>query len=121
VTLSKLRGKVVLLDFWATWCGPCRIEMPRVEKLHQEFKGKGLIVLGVNLREAPERARAFMKKNGYTFGSLLDAKAEVADRYQVDGIPTLLVIDRKGQIAAHFVGVREEQDLRDALKKAGLE
>jgi len=120
-TLSKLRGKVVLLDFWATWCGPCRIEMPRVEKLHKEFHDKGLVVLGVNLREPPDRARDFMKKHGYTFGSLLDAKAEVAERYQVEGIPTLFVIDRKGQIAAHFVGVREENDLREALKKAGIE
>jgi peroxiredoxin/outer membrane lipoprotein-sorting protein len=121
LTLSKLRGKVVLLDFWATWCGPCRIEMPRVQKLHKEFHDKGLVVLGVNLRETPDRAREFMKKYGYTFGSLLDAKAEVAERYQVEGIPTLFVIDRKGQIAAHFVGVREEEDLRQALKKAGIE
>ena len=85
-TLSKLRGKVVLLDFWATWCGPCRIEMPRLETLHREFKSKGLVVLGINQREAPRKAQDFMKKYGYTFPTLLDTQSAVADKYLVQGI-----------------------------------
>ncbi|HYM82142.1 MAG TPA: redoxin domain-containing protein [Candidatus Limnocylindria bacterium] len=119
-TLSKLRGKVVLLDFWATWCGPCRIEMPRLQTLHREFKTKGLVVLGINQRETPKRAQDFMKKYGYTFPTLLDTQSAVAEKYQVQGIPTLVVVDPKGTIAAHFIGVREEAVLREALKKAGL-
>ena len=119
--LSAQKGKVVLLDFWATWCGPCRIQMPNVEKLHKEFKDKGLVVYAVNQRESPEAAKRYITRNNYTTTTLLDRDGAVGDRYHVMGIPSLIVIDREGKIAAHFVGVRGEGDLRAALKKAGME
>ena len=118
--LSSLRGKVVLLDFWATWCGPCRIEMPRVQKFHDEFKDKGLVVLGINDGEIASRVEPFLKKNGYSFRILLDHDQSVAARYQVTGIPSLFVIDRNGVISSHFIGLRDEETLRDALAKAGI-
>jgi len=119
--LKRLRGKVVLLDFWATWCGPCRIQMPNVEKLHQEFKNKGLVVYAINQREPAERARGYIAKHKYTTTTLLDTDGRVGGNYQVNGIPSLVVIDRQGKIAAHFIGVRDEATLRGALKKAGIQ
>jgi thiol-disulfide isomerase/thioredoxin len=119
-TLSAYRGKVVLLDFWATWCGPCRIELPRVEKLAREFKAKGLVTFLVNVGERADRVKPFLTKNGYTQTVLLDPDMAVANHYRADAIPTLVVIGKDGTIVAYFTGVREEDDLRDALKKAGL-
>jgi peroxiredoxin/outer membrane lipoprotein-sorting protein len=118
--LKNLRGKVVLLSFWATWCGPCRLELPQMEKLHQEFKSKGLVVLGVNDEES-EIAREFVKSNNYSFPTLSDTKRDVARLYKISAIPTLIVVDREGKISTHFVGVRSEQDVRAAVKKAGIE
>src|SRR5262249_23485410 len=72
VSLASLHGKVVLLDFWATWCGPCRMEMPTVAKLHREFKKKGLVVVGVNVGEQADVVSRFLKQGGYDFTVLLD-------------------------------------------------
>ena len=118
--LASMRGKVVLLDFWATWCGPCRRQMPLVEKLGEEFKDQDLVVYAVNQGEASETARTFLDKMHYTTTTLLDQKGEVGREYKVSGIPTLVIIDRDGKIAAHFVGVHTEEQLREGLKKAGL-
>jgi thiol-disulfide isomerase/thioredoxin len=109
--LASLRGKVVLLDFWATWCGPCRRQMPLVEKLSAEFKDKDLVVYAVNQGEASEKARSFIDMNHYTTTTLLDQKGDVGREYKVSGIPTLVIIGRDGKIA-HFVGVHTEEQLR---------
>jgi peroxiredoxin len=119
-TLSKLRGKVVMLDFWATWCGPCRIEMPHVQKLHSEFKTKGLVVFGVNYGETSTRVKPFIAKNAYDFTILMDSNQEVGGHYQVNGIPALFIIDKDGVIRSHFVGVRDEDQLRGALAAVGI-
>jgi len=118
--LSQSRGKVVLLDFWATWCGPCRREMPTIQKLHQRYGAKGLAVYGINCSETKSAVASFLRTNKYTIPMLLDQDGLVQSRFQVTGIPTMFVLDAKGTIVAHFVGVREEDDLRDALKRAGL-
>lgn len=117
VSLKELRGNIVLLNFWASWCGPCRIEMPHLEKLHRELKNKGLVVLGIN-DESPEIARQFIKTNGYTFTTLVDEGREVAGNYQVRAIPQVFIIDKNGRVATHFVGARSEHELREALKRA---
>ncbi|HEY3132748.1 MAG TPA: redoxin domain-containing protein [Acidobacteriota bacterium] len=118
--LRRLRGKVVLLDFWASWCGPCRRELPVIEKLHREYRRNGLVVLGIN-DEQPEVARGFVNGNGYTFATLMDSRHETFRSYRVTAIPTVYFIDKRGRIAARYVGGRSEQDLRAALKQAGLE
>jgi len=120
-SLRDHRGSVVLLDFWATWCGPCRIQMPNVDKLQHEFKRKGLVVYAINQGEGSEKARQYLQKNKYTTTTLLDQRIEVGRQYKVAGIPTLVVIGRDGKIVAHFVGVRPEATLREALKKAGVQ
>jgi len=119
LNLRSLRGKVVLLDFWASWCGPCRVELPHIEKLHREFKDQDLVVLGIN-DEEPEIAREFLKKKGYTFTSLVDDQREVAQGYQVHGIPQVFVIGKDGQVVSHSLGAKSEHDLRAALQKAGI-
>jgi thiol-disulfide isomerase/thioredoxin len=119
VELKSLRGKVVMLDFWATWCLPCRDEMPHLEKLYREFKDKGLVVVGINVEDA-KTARAFMKQFGYTFLTLID-DGNVSVIYRVEGIPTVFVIDKDGKITDHYVGAQSEEELRGAIKRAGLE
>lgn len=118
-TLSGLRGRVVLLDFWATWCPPCLAELPYIEKLHREFKDQGLVVLGVNNEEAAV-ARDFMKTKAYTFTTLVDVDRQVADRYEVEAIPQVIVIGKDGKVASHHVGLKSEKELRDTLAKVGL-
>lgn len=115
--LEKLRGKVVVIDFWASWCGPCRETLPHVEKLHREFKDKGLVVLGINDEDIDD-ARQFVQKNGYTFPSLVDVESVVSEKYGVSSIPQTLIIDRDGKIFAHFYGSGEEENLREAVKVA---
>ncbi|HEV8132770.1 MAG TPA: redoxin domain-containing protein [Acidobacteriota bacterium] len=118
--LLRLRGKVVMLDFWASWCGPCRRELPLIEKLHREYRRSGLVVLGIN-DERPDVARSFVNENGYTFSTLSDLRHEAHRLYGVTAIPTLYFIDKNGRITARYVGGRGEQELRVALKQAGLE
>jgi peroxiredoxin/outer membrane lipoprotein-sorting protein len=120
VSLASYKGRVVLLDFWATWCRPCRIEMPRVEALYKEFKAKGLVVFGVNVAEDLATVKGFLAQNPYTMPILLDLKRDASQLYQAEAIPTLVVIGRDGKISAYFQGVREESVLREALAKAGM-
>jgi thiol-disulfide isomerase/thioredoxin len=81
--LRELRGKVVLLDFWATWCGPCREALPMIELFHRGLQGKGLVVYGVD-DEPATVAREFLERGGYTLPSLVDAKGEAARAFRVD-------------------------------------
>jgi peroxiredoxin len=84
------------------------------------MKDKGLVTFAVNQGESSEGVRRFLEKNNYGTTTLLDQKSEVGRQYKVSGIPTLVIIDREGKIAAHYVGVRNEETLREGLKKAGL-
>ena len=118
--LRDLRGKIVLLDFWASWCGPCRIDLPHIEALQREYSREDLIVLGINSESAP-LARSFMQQQGYSFPSLVDEGYEVSRQYQATSLPTIVIVDREGSIAAYLVGLQREGDLHRALAKAGLQ
>jgi peroxiredoxin/outer membrane lipoprotein-sorting protein len=120
IRLSDLRGKVVLLDFWATWCPPCRIELPNIEKLHQEYKEKGLVVLGID-DEDGGTVKGFLKNHKYSLPVLMDVKRAVHRMYGARAIPTVVVIDPDGVIKAYYVGERSEKDLLAAVKTAGLQ
>jgi len=118
VKLGELRGKVVLLDFWGTWCGYCREALPSIELLHRAGENRGLAVLGVDA-EAPELAREYAAKYGYTFPTLADPHDAVAARYHVAAWPTTVLIDREGNVAYLEEGM-EPQKLRDALRRLGV-
>jgi thiol-disulfide isomerase/thioredoxin len=98
VGLSNFRGKVVLLNFWATWCGPCREEMPSLENLNRSFDDQGLAILAVNQRENVALVTRFMKTNGLNFTTPLDTTGRVAGYYRVYGIPVSYLIDANGQL-----------------------
>ena len=103
-SLSALKGKVVFLNFWATWCGPCRDEMPSMEILYKRFKDKGLEILAVNCQENQEDVLAFMANYGLTFPALLDEDGRVSGAYGIQAIPTTFLINRDGRIILRLVG-----------------
>lgn len=94
ISLSQLKGKLILLNFWATWCGPCQQEIPELEAFHEEYKGKGVLVLAVNLREDKSKVAAFAKENKMNLMVLLDSEGRVGEAYGIVGIPTTFFIDQ---------------------------
>ena len=102
--LSSLKGKIVLLNFWATWCPPCKAEMPSIEALWKATKGKAFTVLALSDGESPSDVSAFIRKNGYTYPIFVDPAGSVSRRYGVQGIPTTYVIDKKGMVLARVIG-----------------
>jgi len=113
VNLSDLKGQVVVLDFWATWCGPCKVAMPHVQKLHEDYADKGVKVFGVNCWERGD-AKAYMSQSKYTYGLLLDGD-KVAEAYRVTGIPTFYVIDQDGKVAFAATGMAREAEMRSTI------
>ena len=107
VSLSDLRGKPVLINFWASWCGPCRFEMPLLQEIFEEkeWSDKGLVILAINLGEDPSRVERFMKSYGFSFLTLLSAGQDVALEYNIRSIPATFFIDKEGIIQDIKVGV----------------
>jgi peroxiredoxin len=105
-TLDDYRGKVVVLNVWATWCGPCRVEMPSIEALHREFGSQGLEVVAVSIDEAnaEEAIREFVKEYGLTFDVLYDPTHRIERSYQTSGVPETFVIGRDGVIRKRVIG-----------------
>ena len=105
-TLSALHGKVVLVNLWATWCPPCRAEMPAIEKSYQSFKTRGFEVFSVNVtsQDSESAVAPFIKEYGLTFPVTLDRSGEVSSRYALAGLPSSFFIDRKGMIRSVIVG-----------------
>lgn len=107
VSQAGLRGRVVLLNFWATWCQECRPEMPVLERLHREFAAQGLSIIGINAREGTATVRGYSKELNLTFPLVLDPNGEINAAYGVIGLPTTFVIGRDGRAVALAVGPRE--------------
>jgi peroxiredoxin len=121
VSLSGLRGKVVFLNVWATWCAPCIEEMPSIESLYKEFRNdKDFVVLAVSQDiDGSKMVTPFVEKNGLQFTVLLDPANDVGEAYGVNGIPETFIIGRDGRIVAHHVGPYDwsNRDIRDALQE----
>ena len=118
-TLQSLRGKVVLVNFWATWCPPCRKEMPDLDALYRRFKDRGLVVLAISDEEVA-KVKPFLAERNLTFPILLDPGRKVNDLFRIDGIPKTFVYDREGKLAAQSIDMRTEKQFLEMLSRAGL-
>jgi peroxiredoxin len=107
VSLSDFRGKIVFLNFWATWCPPCVIEMPSMQKLHRRFKDKNFVMVAINSQETDAQVKSFFNKYKLSFTALLDSSAEVGAWFDVNAFPTTFVLDKKGRIIGRALGPRE--------------
>jgi peroxiredoxin len=119
-TFSELRGKVVLVNFWATWCPPCRKEMPDLDALYKRFEAKGFVVLGISDEEL-KKVEPFISERKVSFPVLLDPGRKVNDLFVVEGIPKSFVYDREGKLVAQSIDMRTQKQFLEMLKKAGLE
>lgn len=117
--LQELRGKIVLVNFWATWCPPCRKEMPDLQALFDKYKGQGLIVLSISDEEAAKVA-PFIKQQNITYPIVLDPGDKVHELYRVDGIPKSFVYNRDGQLVAQAMDMRTKGQFQEMLAQAGL-
>jgi peroxiredoxin len=119
VRLSQLKGKVVFLNIWATWCPPCRKEMPTMENLYQKFKGTDFVMLAVSQdAEGAKTVVPYLREGNLTFPVLLDASGEVGQKYGVTGLPETFIISREGHIVHHHIGYQDwsRADVEGALR-----
>ena len=106
--LKHYKGKVVFLNFWATWCGPCKEEMPSIEELCKQFKDKDFVFLAISVDYAGIKpVKEYIEKNRYTFPVLIDPKGKTLDLFEVRGIPTTFLIDQKGGLIGKAIGPRD--------------
>lgn len=105
--LSGLRGKVVFVNFWATWCDPCREEMPAMERLQQRYRDRGLVVVALSVDAQVSRVDPFVRDRRFTFAVGLDGKMRVANLYRVRALPSTFIVDREGRLASVALGPRE--------------
>jgi cytochrome c biogenesis protein CcmG, thiol:disulfide interchange protein DsbE len=122
VRLRSLRGKVVIVDFWASWCAPCREELPVLNRLQERYREQGLVVIGVNVDNELRNARTFLRRTHVDFRVVHDPEKEVADRYNPPRMPSSYVVDRRGVIRHVHEGFRSgdaavlEREVRDLLR-----
>lgn len=119
VKLSDYKGKVVMINFWASWCGPCRQEMPLLETMAKDLEKAGFVLLGVNLDEEVDDAKEFLESTPVTFTVLLNPDQSVAELYKNEAMPSSYFVDRDGNLAYLHKGYRkgEEEDYRKVIKK----
>jgi thiol-disulfide isomerase/thioredoxin len=118
VSMADLRGHTVLLDFWATWCGPCQKEGPVVERIAHRYSDQGLSVIGVNTSDQAGNAAPYVKMHHLTYPIAYDDGQRVAAAFGVDGLPTLVVISKEGKVVAVRTGETSESDLDALIKRA---
>ncbi len=122
VSLADYRGKVVIIDFWATWCPPCRKELPYIHKIYEKYKDKEVIVLAITSESNIEKVKGFIEKEGYSFPVLIDGRRETNSAYHVRAIPMLFVLNREGIIQHIHRGYNLEieatlsKEIEDLLK-----
>jgi peroxiredoxin len=118
-TLKELRGKVIVLNFWATWCPPCRKEMPDLESLYQQFKEQGLVILAISDEDAG-KVQPFIAQQKVTYPILLDPGRKVNELFQIEGIPKTFVYDRNGKLVAQSIDMRTRRQFLEMLAQARL-
>ena len=115
VRLSELRGKPVLLNFWATWCPPCEMEMPDLEKAYRKYQGEGVAFLGIDYGESGDTVRKYVREHGYSWSFLLDPDMQAVRSYRVFGVPTTYFVDREGILRDVYLGPLDADALEAKL------
>ncbi len=118
LTLSSLKGKAVVLNFWASWCIPCKEEAPFLEQVWRENRDRGLVVVGLDAKDFRRDARAFMRKFDVTYPVVYDGPGETLSSYGVTGFPETFVLDREGKVVEAFVGAVNSDEDRARLRAA---
>jgi thiol-disulfide isomerase/thioredoxin len=113
-------GKVVLVDFWATWCGPCHFQAEILEGLQDEYKGKPLQILGANVGEPEETVRRFLKAKTFPYPVLMDPEDKISGTLGINALPTLMVVDKRGKVTFFSAGITDGDSLRRILRQAGV-
>lgn len=114
-SLADHNGKRVLINFWATWCPPCRAEMPAIQRLYERYRGQDFVVLAVDFQESEDVVRPFVQELGLTFPILLDETGDVARDYRVLGLPSSYFVDREGTIRQVHIGAMSEEFMETTL------
>ncbi len=118
ISLSDFRGKPVLINFWATWCPQCRSEMPYIQEIYEEWSDQGLVLLAINIGENSYTVEEFMQSHNLSFTVLLDTEKDIAQRYNITGIPTTLFIDKDGIIQDKVIGAfQSKTQIENRLSK----
>jgi cytochrome c biogenesis protein CcmG, thiol:disulfide interchange protein DsbE len=118
MNLADLKGHAVILDFWASWCGPCAAEAPVIDRVARRYEKKGLVVLGVNVDDSPEIIRAYASQKGLSYPMVIDVGKDASLKYGVDKLPSLIVIDKQGQVLAYLTGLVDEASLNEIVTAA---
>ena len=121
IRLSELRGKPVLVNFWAVWCGFCRIELPEMQEVYQEYKDDGFVILAIDAQEDPAQVKAFVDELGLTFPIMIDDTGVTTRAYRIRGLPTSYFIGPDGIILGKQIGQIDRQWMQDHLALAGAE
>ena len=117
-SLENYKGKVIFLNFWATWCPPCKKEMPDVESIYKEYEEnkKDVVILGVN-SEKENEAKKFLKDKGYTFPTVIDENSEVMRKYFIQAFPTSFVIDKEGNVYGYVMGGLTKEQIKQVIEE----
>jgi len=115
MSLADLGGKTVILDFWASWCGPCAAQAPILDRLARRYGDRGLVVLGVNVDDTPEVARAYAAKKGLSYPILMDATSLAEKSYGVKALPSIVVVDKEGRVVSFSSGLVDEGTLDELV------
>jgi len=121
--LQEQRGRVVMINFWASWCGPCRVEMPHLARLYEKYRGSGFTVLAVNIDESPQKAASLASQLGMRFPVLLDTDKKVSRLYDLSTMPSTVLVDRDGRVRYVHRGYRDgyeetyDKQIRELLRE----
>ncbi|WP_432662235.1 TlpA disulfide reductase family protein [Wukongibacter baidiensis] len=122
ISLSSLKGKVVFLNFWASWCGPCRAEMPHMQKVHEEYNDEDVVILAVNVtaveKNGIEDVNTYLDENKFTFPVLYDKDGAVATQYRVGAFPTTYIINKEGIIVNFITGAMSDERMKAQIEAA---
>jgi peroxiredoxin len=118
ISLAQYKGQVVMLNFWASWCGPCRQEMPLLENIYKKYSKMGFTLIGVNVEPDPKAAEGFLKQTPVSFPVIYDKESTVSKAYDVSGMPSTVIIDRKGNIRVLHRGYKpgDENEYQDSIR-----